>query len=118
MGIVSVLNLFAIQIACMYLCICLYYILYVLCNFFFLIVSKIRIERIASLFMLCWNLFKTAVISYSVKIAFNVLGKIIKRVILFLQERGFFEKLREIGGWVRDQALEYNYNTIYTGFTP
>lgn len=64
-------------------------------------VSEIRIERIASLFMLCWNLFKTAIITYSVVKAFEVLGKILKHVILFLQEKQFFEKLRRMGGWVR-----------------
>lgn len=64
------------------------------------IVSEIRIERLASVFKLCWDVFKLALLKYAVGKAFEVLGYILTYLIKFLQESDFFAVLRKIGGWV------------------
>ena len=66
----------------------------------FFTVSQINIERVASVFKLCWDLFKLALLSYTVEKAFQALGYILTHLIKFLQESRFFSKLRELGGWV------------------
>jgi hypothetical protein len=76
----------------------------ILCNKYS-IISEIRIEQIASIFMLCWNLFKTAVIAYTIPKAFLALGRILKYIIVFLKNKGFFAKIKEMGGWQSLHAL-------------
>ena len=68
--------------------------------YFFHLASEIRIERVASVFKLCWDLFKLALMDYAVGVAFQILGNILTRLIKFLQESRFFAVLRQQGGWV------------------
>lgn len=84
-GYIQLLYLCIIQL--LYLCIVI-------------IVSEIRIERLASVFKLCWDVFKLALLNYAVDKAFEVLGYILTYLIKFLQDSKFFTVLRQIGGWV------------------
>lgn len=57
-------------------------------------------EVLAALFKFFWVLFKDAVVGSTTAMAFNILEKALKGTTRFLQSIGFFDVLKDKGGWV------------------